>query len=135
LIFADGFYEWERNGKITQPYYFQLHDGEPFAFAGIWDQWRSGERVIASCAIITTKANQLLATIHTRMPVILAPELYDFWLNEDSREPELKDILVPFPASEMTIHAVGYEVNDAKSEGEHLLDPVEPNIGVNLKLF
>jgi hypothetical protein len=68
------------------------------------------------------------------MPVILPPELYDFWLNEDSREPELKEILTPFPASEMTSHAVSYEVNDAKSEGEHLLRPVEPNIGVNLNI-
>jgi len=135
LIFADGFYEWERSGKISQPYYFKLKDGEAFAFAGIWDKWRSNERVITSCAIITTKANPLLATIHTRMPVILPPELYDFWLNEDSREPELKDILTPFPATEMTSHAVSYEVNDVKNEGEHLLRRVEPNIGVNLKLF
>jgi len=135
LIFADGFYEWERSGKISQPYYFRLKDGEPFTFAGIWDQWRSGERLITSCAIITTTANELLATIHTRMPVILPSELHDLWLNEDSRTPELKDLLLPFPASEMTSHAVGYEVNDAKSEGEHLLRPVTPNIGVNLKLF
>jgi len=135
LIFADGFYEWERSGKISQPYYFKLKDGETFALAGIWDKWHSNERVITSCAIITTKANELLATIHTRMPAILPPELYDFWLNEDSREPELKDILTPFPAAEMTSHAVSYEVNDVKNEGEHLLRRVEPNIGVNLKLF
>lgn len=135
LIFADGFYEWERNGKISQPYYFRLRDEEPFAFAGIWDRWRANDRVITSCAIITTKANELLATIHTRMPVILPPELYDFWLDEDSREPELKDILTPFPASEMKSHAVSYEVNDVKNEGEHLLRSVEPNIGVNLRLF
>jgi len=135
LIFADGFYEWERSGKISQPYYFQLKDGEPFAFAGVWDKWRANDRVITSCAIITTKANELLSTIHTRMPVILPPELYDFWLNEDSREPELKDILMPFPASEMISHAVSYEVNDVKNEGEHLLRQVEPNIGVNLRLF
>ena len=135
LIFADGFYEWERNGKISQPYYFQLKDGEPFAFAGVWDKWRANDRVITSCAIITTKANELLSTIHTRMPVMLPPQLYDFWLNEDSREPELKEILMPFPASEMISHAVSYDVNDVKNEGEHLLRRVEPNIGVNLKLF
>lgn len=135
LIFADGFYEWERNGKISQPYYFKLKDGEPFAFAGIWDRWRANDRTITSCAIITTTANELLARIHTRMPVILAPELYELWLNENSREPELKEILTPFPASEMTSYAVSYEVNNANSEGEHLLLPVEPNIGVNLKLF
>lgn len=135
LIFADGFYEWERSGKISQPYYFQLKDGAPFTFAGIWDRWRSNDRVITSCAIITTTANELLSKIHTRMPVILPPELHDLWLNEDSRTALLKDILLPLPASEMTSHAVSYEVNDTKSEGEHLVLPVEPNIGVNLRLF
>src|SRR5262249_46632996 len=67
LIPADGFYEWERAGKSKQPYYFQLTDESPFAFAGIWDEWRKGSLVITSCAIITTTANQLLSPIHDRM--------------------------------------------------------------------
>ena len=82
---ADGFYEWERHGKISQPYYFQMQDEQPFAFAGIWDQWRAGGRLIVSCAIITTTANELLAKIHTRMPVILPPESHDLWLDERSQ--------------------------------------------------
>ena len=135
LIPADGFYEWERHGKISQPYYFQMQDEEPFAFAGIWDQWRNGDRLITSCAIITTTANELLAKIHTRMPVILRPELYDLWLDEGSRTMDLKDLLVPFEAEQMKSHAVGYEVNDAKPDHADLLRPVTPNIGVNLSLF
>ena len=135
LIPADGFYEWERHGKISQPYYFQMQDEEPFAFAGIWDQWRNGDRLITSCAIITTTANELLATIHTRMPVILRPELHDLWLDEGSRTMDLKDLLVPFEAEQMKSHAVGYEVNDAKPDHADLLRPVTPNIGVNLSLF
>ena len=135
LILADGFYEWERNGKTSQPYYFQMKDGAPFAFAGIWDRWRSGDRSITSCAIITTTANELLAEIHTRMPVILRPESYDLWLNENSRAADLRDLLVPFPATEMTSHPVGYDVNDVKNDGEGLLSEVVPNMGANMRLF
>ena len=135
LIPADGFYEWERHGKISQPYYFQMQDEEPFAFAGVWDQWRTGTRTIVSCAIITTTANALLRTIHHRMPVILPPELHDLWLDEQSRAADLKDLLVPFDADQMKSHAVGYEVNDAKPDHADLLRPVTPNIGVTPSLF
>jgi putative SOS response-associated peptidase YedK len=135
LILADGFYEWERNGKISQPYYFQLRQTEPFAFAGIWDRWQWEDRSITSCAIITTTANELLAKIHHRMPVILPPESYDLWLSDDARAADLKPLLLPFPADEMTSHAVSYEVNDAKVDHEGLLTEVEPNVGVNLRLF
>ncbi|HEU4434211.1 MAG TPA: SOS response-associated peptidase [Pyrinomonadaceae bacterium] len=135
LILADGFYEWERNGKISQPYYFQLRTEKPFAFAGIWDRWRGEGRSITSCAIITTAANELLAEIHTRMPVILRPESYDLWLNEHSRSADLKEMLVPFPAHEMMSHAVSYDVNDPKVDDERLIHQVEPQVGANLRLF
>ncbi len=135
LIFADGFYEWERHGKISQPYYFQMKDGAPFTFAGIWDRWHHNGRTVNSCAIITTTANELLATIHHRMPVILETEAHDLWLNNESRSPDLKDLLTPYPADAMTSHAVGYDVNDAKLDDERLVRPAEPNIGVTLSLF
>jgi putative SOS response-associated peptidase YedK len=135
LILADGFYEWERHGKIAQPYYFQLANEEPFTFAGVWDQWRSGEQLITTCAIITTTANKLLAKIHTRMPVILGSELHDLWLDESARTPHLKELLVPLDANEMKSHAVGYDVNDVKVDHAGVLRPVTPNIGVNMSLF
>lgn len=135
LIIADGFYEWERMGKISQPYYFRMNDEAPFAFAGIWDRWRVDDRTLTTCAIITTTANDLLANIHHRMPVILGSESFDLWLNEESRSSDLKELLTPFPADLMTSHAVSYEVNDTKSDDERLLRPVEPNIGVTLSLF
>ena len=135
LIIADGFYEWERMGKISQPYYFRMNDEAAFAFAGIWDRWRVDDRSITTCAIITTTANELLAKIHHRMPVILGSESFDLWLNEESRSSDLKELLTPFPADLMTSHAVSYEVNDTKTDDERLLRPVEPNIGVTLSLF
>ena len=69
------------------------------------------------------------------MPVIMPPESHDLWLNEESRAADLKELLIPFPASEMTSHAVSRDVNDTKSDGEQLLQPVDPTIGVNLRLF
>lgn len=135
LIIADGFYEWERMGKISQPYYFRMNDEAAFAFAGIWDRWRVDDRSITTCAIITTTANELLAKIHHRMPVILGSESFDLWLNEESRSSDLKELLTPFPADLMTSHAVSYEVNDTKTDDERLLRPVEPNIGVTMSLF
>ena len=133
LIFADGFYEWERNGKISQPYYFQMKDGAPFAFAGIWDNWKTEGSTITSCAIITTTANKLLAEIHHRMPVILRAESYELWLT--GRTPDAKSLLAPFPASEMTSHRVSRDVNDTKIDDEHLVQPCDTDIGVNLPLF
>ena len=135
LILADGFYEWERMGKISQPYYFQMKDQGAFTFAGIWDRWQQDGRTITSCAIITTVANELLAKIHTRMPVILESELHDLWLDENTRAPDLKELLVPFPADHMMSHAVTYDVNNVRIDEERLVQPVEPNIGVTLPLF
>ena len=88
-----------------------------------------------SCAIITTTANELLAEIHHRMPVILEPESYDLWLNEESRPADLKQILLPFPASEMMSFTVSRDVNDTKVDDEHLVQRVDSEVGVNLRLF
>ena len=136
LIPADGFFEWDQNsGRLKQPYYFQMKDETPFAFAGIWDEWRGTEISITSCAIITTRANELLAPIHDRMPVILRSQSYDSWLNGNSEPAKLRNLLRPLPASEMMSHAVSYDVSHPKNDNEHLLKPVEPNIGVTPSLF
>ena len=135
LIPADGFYEWSRNGKSKQAHYFQLKNESPFAFAGIWDRWQRGSDSITSCSIITTTPNELLATIHHRMPVMLAPEAQDRWLS-DSGCAQLMELLVPFPAKEMKSFPVSLEVNHSKTEGPSLVQPAElieePE---NLRLF
>lgn len=109
LIPADGFYEWKRMGKTKQPYYFQLTGETPFAFAGIWDEWRNDGISIASCSIITTTPNDLLAAIHDRMPVILTSEAQDAWLHSDTRIAELRKLMVPFPSHAMKSHPVSQE--------------------------
>jgi putative SOS response-associated peptidase YedK len=112
-----------------------MRDESPFAFAGIWDEWQGDGKIIASCAIITTTANELLASIHDRMPVILRAKSQDSWFDGDSDPLTLRNLLAPFPASEMASHAVSYDVNHPKIDDEYLIKAVVPNIGVTPSLF
>ena len=83
LVPADGFYEWrKREGdRPKQPLLVRRRDGQPFAFAGLWEHWRGPEGEVETCTILTTEANAALAPIHDRMPVILDPACYDRWLD------------------------------------------------------
>jgi len=135
LIPADGFYEWQQRGKSKQPHYFLMNDESPFAFAGIWDRWQKKGATITSCSIITTAANDLLATIHDRMPVILDPDAQDKWLGENDSD-VLMDLLVPFPARQMKSFPVSKKVNYAKVDEPSLIEPVElVEEPENLRLF
>ena len=125
LIPADGFYEWQRSGKWRQPFFFQMKDESPFAFAGIWDKWQSGDRAITSCAIVTTTPNELLAAIHDRMPVILTADAYDAWLSETADPRELKTLLAPYPTAAMKSFPVSTRVNSALVDEPQLVEPIE----------
>jgi putative SOS response-associated peptidase YedK len=82
LVPADGFYEWEQvTAKKKQPYHFRMRDGEPFAFAGLWSRWTDGKTGLLSCCILTTEPNDLVRTVHARMPLILPRESYAKWLS------------------------------------------------------
>lgn len=113
LVVADGFYEWQKNGRQKQPYYIRLKDDRPFGFAGLWESWSKGGSVVESCALITTTANELLAPIHDRMPVIVPSEAYDLWLSPETQETELlESLLRPYPAVEMVAFPVSNRVNN-----------------------
>lgn len=122
LIIADGFYEWKKQGKTKQPYYFQLKNEEVFAFAGIWDTWRKDENSINSCAIITTTPNELVSPIHNRMPVILHPNNFDIWLENETDVDELTDLLKPFPTEYMKGYTVGTNVNSPSVDNPQLIE-------------
>ena len=126
LVVADGFFEWDKKGKTRRPFYFQLKNERPFAFAGLWDRWtgQDGDRV-ETCTIITTTPNELLARVHDRMPVILPPEVYNTWLDEDVRNTEAcKELLCPYPSSEMISYPVGTLVNSPQHQGAELIKGV-----------
>lgn len=149
LVPADGFYEWKKlpaptlfglddsakSGKkaapAKQPYAFSLANDEPFAFAGLWDRWKDpAGGVLESYTIITTTPNELTATVHDRMPVILRPQDYDRWLARPPRgaraEPvpqlELIALLRPFPAERMAAHEAHVDVGNVRNNHAGLLN-------------
>jgi len=115
LILADGFYEWKAQPgvKTKTPYFIHMKDRNPFAFAGLWDEWQSPDGgALRTCTIITTEPNELMSTLHNRMPVILHPNDYDQWLDPAPQTPEkLLHLIKPFPADSMSAYPVSTLVN------------------------
>ena len=119
LVLADGFYEWKKEGAGKVPYFISLANGEPFAFAGLWETWQSkeSEEIIQSTTLITTAANEFISTVHHRMPVILQPDTADRWLAGDD------NLLSDVAGNSPTFQAwpVDKRVNNARNEGEELI--------------
>ena len=105
LIVADGFYEWQKIGRIKKPLRFSLKSGAPFGLAGLYETWISPEqKPVHTCTIITTEPNDLIRPIYDRMPVIVIKELEDFWIDPGSHNSrELLSILKPYPAVDMDV--------------------------------
>jgi putative SOS response-associated peptidase YedK len=126
LVPADGFYEWQKvEGGKKQPWYFRLGSGEPFAFAGLWASWhKGGGDPIESCTLLTTEANDLVRKVHPRMPVILAPEHYDLWLDPavDDRE-RLEAVLGTFDPARMIAVPVSTRVNSPANDDPSVIEP------------
>lgn len=104
LIPVDGFYEWQKSGKGKEPFSISLRSGKPFCLAGLYEHWLSPDKKpIQTCTIITTEANELVKSIHDRMPVIIESKFYNFWMNPDNHDQAgLLALLKPYPAGEMT---------------------------------
>ena len=132
LIPADGFYEWQRLGKIRQPWLFGLRDGAPFALAGLWERWTVPEGAeltgslaelgpgdpVETCTILTTAANETVAPVHGRMPVILPRDACDPWLAGDDVS------LAPYAPDAMTAHPVSTQVNRPANDEPRCVEPV-----------
>ena len=138
IIPADGFYEWRRldGSNRKQPMFISRPDGEPFAFAGLWEVWRDqnnpdadGEpRELHSCTIITCAANEAMGEIHDRMPVVLPPRVWDFWLDPSNKDPEATAaLLLPAPSSLIRMHPVSTDVNNVRNNGPHLTVEADPS--------
>lgn len=126
LVPASGFYEWEKVGRDKLPWLFELADGAPFAFAGLYD-WMTGERGAAmlACTLITTAPNDLVASVHNRMPVILPRDREAAWLDPERADPgDLVPLLGPYPANGMRRVAVSRAVNDSRIDRPELIEPV-----------
>lgn len=129
LIPADGYYEWQREGRMgqrKQPFYIRLLDGHLFAFAGLWERWVGPDgTIVESCAILTTEPNESLKNIHDRMPVILAEADYDQWLDPAVRQAQLlQPLLRPYPPEDMTAYPVSPRVNDPAHDDDACIAPL-----------
>lgn len=123
LVPANGFYEWQKQGKGKQPFYITTPDGAPFAIAGLWEYWEGADgSALESCTLLTTSANTLMAPLHDRMPVIVAPEDYAQWLGTGRDEnpqalDQLQHLLRPYAEDGLVAYPVSTYVNNTRNEG------------------
>jgi len=133
IVPVDGFYEWQAipGQKAKQPYFIHRRDDQPLAFAGLWESWRGADRSrddrLRSATIITTAANDTMAPIHDRMPVVLPASDWDQWLDPDNTNLDLLgQLLVPAPSELLVLRRVGSEVGNVRNDGPHLIEAVAP---------
>ncbi|MGD1951060.1 MAG: SOS response-associated peptidase [Leptolyngbyaceae cyanobacterium] len=126
LIPADGFYEWQRaaNNKKKQPFYIHLKARSLFAFAGLWEQWESGDgSYLETCTILTTEPNELMEPVHNRMPVIIAKADYERWLTASPAQ--VQGLMQPYDADKMAAYPVSTLVNSPRNESPDCIEPFE----------
>ena len=119
IVLADGFYEWQKQGSTKTPYLISLASGQPFALAGLWENWTdkdSGES-LQTTTLVTTDANEFMAQLHHRMPVILEAATATDWLA--GADDLLDDVAAITPA--LQAWPVDRRVNNARNEGEELI--------------
>jgi putative SOS response-associated peptidase YedK len=126
LIPADGFYEWAKIGSGKQPYLFRLRAADPFALAGLWDAWHvPGGESVQTCTILTTDANDVVRPVHPRMPVILAREAYDLWLDPAIDRAEiLAPLFRPFDPGLLVGFRVSSRVNSPAIDDADCVAPL-----------
>jgi putative SOS response-associated peptidase YedK len=124
LVPADAFYEWKAGGKTKQPYAIAMRDRQPFAFAGLWENWKDPktEDWLRTFTILTTSPNEVVAPLHDRMPVILAPRDYDQWL-DTSRDPAA--LIRPYARGDLVTWPVSTRVNKPENDDAAILDRVQ----------
>jgi putative SOS response-associated peptidase YedK len=131
LIIADGFYEWQRQAAgPKQGFHITRSDGGMFAFAGLWSIWHDDQNAghtLRTCTILTTAASRAIASLHDRMPVILAPGTESAWLEHDRPPDRLRELLAGLTSAETAVRPVGPAVNDARYDGPECLAPPVPD--------
>ena len=124
LVLTDGFYEWKKTSDRKIPHRISMRDHEPFAFAGIWEVWRTpdGEDV-KTFSIITTEPNQLMKPLHNRMPVIMKQENEEKWLQEIDIS-EAQKMLEPYPFEDLEAYPISTLVNNPRNNSEDIIKPL-----------
>jgi putative SOS response-associated peptidase YedK len=127
LVPVDAFYEWRREGGLRIPHAIRRDDGGPLALAGLWSGWHDPEtdEVVRTFTIVTTRSNDLVATIHDRMPVVVPPDAWGRWLDPALADvAELNGLLVPADPSGLVLYPVTRRVNSVRNDDPELLVPL-----------
>ncbi len=127
LIPATGFYEWRKlDSQTKQPYHIHQANDEPFAFAGLWDEWKHDGQILESCTVLTTAANDVMRPIHDRMPVIVEREWYDRWLDPHGQSDKLlKELIGEANQHAWELTEVSTFVNNARNESPQCVVAVD----------
>lgn len=128
LVPMSGFYEWKKEPGKKVPYFIRPLNTEVFAAAGLYEYWpgKDGAEPIESYTIITTEANELMRTLHDRMPVLLPQSDYEAWLDPGNEKTDaLMGMLKPYPAEEMRAYPISLRVNNVKNDGPEIIKPVD----------
>lgn len=124
LVPADGFYEWKTEGKVKQPYYFNAASGTPFALAGLWESWKAPDgTIVRTVCLLTTEANELMAPVHNRMPVIVGQDDWAAWLADPAEK--VAALLRPCSSGVLQARPVDRRVSRSGEEGAGLIAPVD----------
>ncbi len=122
LIPASGFYEWTKDADGKRlPWYITRADGEPIAFAGVWQDWERGEDAFTTCAIVTAAATGPVKEVHHRMPVQVAQQDWRLWLGEDGKGAAT---LLQHAPADFAFHRVDPAVNSNRAAGAQLIEPL-----------
>ena len=126
LVVADGFYEWRREGRYKQPFFFSRDSAAPFAMAGLWDRWSHGKEPLESFTVVTTDANDDVSDVHDRMPVILAAADWPLWLNtEDEGTAAVHRLLRPPPNGSLERRPVSTLVNSPANDSSRCVEAID----------
>lgn len=129
IVPASGYYEWQKLSSGKAPFLIQPAESEGFAFAGLWDSWGQGEQRIESCTIITGAAPEGMAQIHNRVPIHLSLDEIDRWLNLETSQEELTDLLSPHLREPMLVTPVSSYVGNSRNKDARCIEPIsDPTI-------
>jgi putative SOS response-associated peptidase YedK len=129
LVIADGFYEWKKVGSQKQPHYISRRDDQPFCMAGLWESWTDSSSeepsIVETCTVLTTEANATMQPLHDRMPVMLAPEQFEIWLDNQFHDAHvLQPLMVPQPEGELQTFPVDKMVGKPANDVPECIEPI-----------
>ena len=130
LVPANGFYEWKGKKGHKQPYHIVPVDQPFFAFAGLYDIWiDDNEKPVPTFTIITTAASDKMQYLHNRMPAILLPDEFEWWLNasNEANNDDPEELLTPFSDDGFEYYPVSTDVNSVRNDSEHLVKEIDPD--------